>query len=79
MLWKVVIVILNRRFADLISFHNALYGFGVGHGTGTASLEEKLIQQLASMREEVLYTTFLYLHKVYDALDMYIFLEILKG
>ena len=37
-----------------------------GRGTGTATLEAKLLQQLAAMREEVLYVIFLDLTKAYD-------------
>ena len=56
---KVVTVILNCRFATSVAFHNILHGFWEGHGTGTASHEAKMIQQLTGMREEVVYTIFL--------------------
>ena len=49
--WKVVTVILNRRFTSSITFHDVLHGFRAGRGTGTATLKAKLIQQLAAMRE----------------------------
>ena len=67
--WKVVAVILNRRFAASVAFHDVLHGFQVGCGTGTASLGAKLLQQLTAMSEEVLYAIFMDLHKAYDALD----------
>ena len=69
--WKVVAVIINLWFIASITFHEFLHGFWVGCGTGTASLEAKLIQHLAAIREEVLYAIFMYLHKSYDALDRY--------
>ena len=50
-----------------------------GRGTGTATLEAKLLQQLAAMREKVLYVIFLDLTKAYDALDMSRCLGILEG
>ena len=78
-MWKVVAVILNCRFTSSITFHNVLRGFRAGRGTGTATLEVKLIQQLAAMREEVLYVIFLDLTKAYDALERYRCLEILEG
>ena len=53
--WKVVAAILNRRFASSITYHDALHGFRAGRSTGIATLEAKLLQQLAAMREEVLY------------------------
>ena len=58
-MWKVVVAILNRRFTAYITYHDLLNGFRAGRGTGTATLEAKLIQQLAAMREEVLYVIFL--------------------
>ena len=68
-MWKVMAAILNRRFTSSITYHDALHGFREGRVTGTATLEAKLIQQLAAMREEVLYVIFLDLTKAYDALD----------
>ena len=68
-MWKVVVVILNCRFTSSITYYDALHGFRSGRGTGTATLEAELLQQLAAMREEVLYVIFLYLTKAYDALD----------
>ena len=78
-MWKVVAVILNCRFTSSMTFHDVLHGFWAGRGTGTATLEAKLIQQLAAIREEVLFVIFLDLTKVYDALDRSRFLEILEG
>ena len=77
--WKVVAAILNRRFTSSITYHNALHGFRACRGTGTATLEAKLLQQLAAMREEVIYVIFLDLTKAYDALDRSRCLEILEG
>ena len=78
-MWEVVTVILNRRFTSSITYHNVLNGFWAGRGTGTSTLEAKLIQQLADMREEVLYVIFLDLTKSYGALDRSRCLEILEG
>ena len=76
-MWKVVAVILNFRFTSSITLHDVLHGFRAGRGTGTAPLEAKLLQQLAAMREEVLYVIFLDLTKAYDALDRSRCLDIL--
>ena len=67
--WKVMAVILHRRLTTGLQLHDALHGFREGCGTGTATLEAKLLQQLTAMREEVLYVIFLDLIKAYDALD----------
>ena len=66
-MWKVV---LNLRLSASTNFHNLFHGFLEGHRTGTATLEAKLCQQLAVLKEEVLYAIFLDMHKYYDALNM---------
>ena len=78
-MWKVVAAILNRRFKSSITYHNFLHGFRASRGTGTVTLEAKLLQQLAALREEVLCMILLDLHKAYDALDRSRCLEILEG
>ena len=67
-MWKVVAAILNLHFTSSITYHDALHGFRAGRGTGTATLEAKLLQQLAAMREEVLYVIYLELSKASYAL-----------
>ena len=67
--WKLMAVILHRRLTTGLQLHDALHRFWEGRGTGTATLEAKLLQQLAAMRKEVLYVIFLDLTKAYDALD----------
>ena len=76
---KVVAEILNLRLTASINFHDFLHGFRAGRGTGTATLEAKLLQQLAALREEVLYVIFLDLNKAYDDLERSRCLDILKG
>ena len=51
--WKLMTVILHRRLTTGLQLHDVLHGFREGHGTGTATLEAKLLQQLAAMREAV--------------------------
>ena len=52
-----------------IKFHETLHGLRVVRVTSDSSFEAKLIQQLMSMREEVLCEIFLDPHKAYDDLD----------
>ena len=66
--WKVVAVILHLRLTKGITFHDALHGFWEGRDTGTSTLEAKLLQQLAAIREEGLYVIFLDLSKASYAL-----------
>ena len=70
-MWKLVAVVLNLRLTASITFHDFLHIFWAGRGTCTATLEAKLHNQLAALREEVLYVIFLELHKVYATLDRY--------
>ena len=76
---KASIISLNRRLTSSITFHDVLHGFRAGHGTGTPTLEAKLLQKIAAMRKEVLYVIFLDLTKAYNALDRSRCLGILEG
>ena len=78
-MWKVEAAILHRRLTTAITYHDFLHDFRAGRGTGTATLEAKLLQHLAAMREEVLYVISLDLTKAYEALDRSRILEILEG
>ena len=62
-IWKEVAVILNRCFTDAITYQDFLHRLWAGRGTGTATLEVKLLQQVTALREEVLHKIFLDLHK----------------
>ena len=77
--WKAVTVILNSRFAASIIYPKSLHGFWSGCGTGTASLEVKIIQQIMAMREKLLHTIFLDLYKAYAALERSSFIDILQA
>ena len=43
-MWKVAAAILHRRLTTAITYHDFLHGFRAGHGTGTSTLEAKLLQ-----------------------------------
>ena len=77
-MWKVVAAILNRRLTASITFHDFLHSFWGDRITSTTTLEAELLQQLAALREEVLYVIFPDLHKAYDALDRSMCVEILE-
>ena len=49
-MWKVVAAILNRHLTASITYHDFLHGFRAGCGTGTVTLEAKLLQQLVALR-----------------------------
>ena len=76
-MWKSVAVIINCRFTASITYRKSLHRFWVGRSMGTATLEFKLLQQVAAVRELVLHVIFLDLNKSYDALYRSRFLDIL--
>jgi hypothetical protein len=46
-------MIITMRLTDAIEFHDAFHGFRGGRGTGTATIELKLVEnQIMKVREE---------------------------
>ena len=78
-LWKAISGIINRQIPSSIQFHDSLHGFYTGRGTGTSTLEAKLLQKIIVMRDAVLHSIFPDLRKAYDALDRDRCLYILAG
>ena len=54
-----VTVILSLRFTTSIAFHDVLNGSRVGHNTGTASIEAKMLHQLTDTRDDIFYEIFM--------------------
>ena len=57
--WKVCATVVNCRLKRGAVLHYALHGFREGRGTGTATLEANLAQQLAGLAHETLFKAFL--------------------
>ena len=76
--WKLIASIINKRLMRNIEFHDGIHGFRPGRGTGTATLEAKLLMQMAACKDIPLYQVFLDLTKAYDTLDRGRTIEILK-
>ena len=53
---KAVAVILNHYFTAAITYHDSLHILWAGRGTGNVTLEVKLLQQVAALRDAVLHT-----------------------
>ena len=68
-MWTAVAVILDCCFTASITYHDSLHGFRAGRITGNATLKVRLLHQVTAMREEVLHTIFLDLHKAYSDLE----------
>ena len=77
--WKAISGIINDPLPSSIQFHDALHGFRAGRGTGTATLEAKLLQKLTSTRETFLHAILLEIHKDYDDLERDRSLDIQEG
>jgi hypothetical protein len=77
-LWKVIEGIIDQRL-NAITLHDCLHGFRAKRGTGTAIIEAKLAQQLATLEQAPFYGVFLDLRKAFDAMDRGRCLEILAG
>ena len=54
-LCKVIVIIIDRHLAAAIEFNEILHGFQENRGTGTVTLEAKLLQKITGIRQEVLY------------------------
>ena len=78
-IWKVCATVVNFRIKRSVTLHYALHGFRAGRGTGTATLEAKLAQNLAGIAHEPLFQVLLDVRKAYDSLDRGRCMDILKG
>jgi hypothetical protein len=80
-IYKLISSIINRRLAKALNnkFHDAIHGFREGRGTGTATIEAKLLMQLAARSNKPLHMVFMDLKKAYDTLDRDRTMKILKG
>ena len=77
--WKLCTEVLNCRLKQGVILHDALHRFRGGWGTGTATLEEKLTQQLAVLSHKPLFQEFLYIRKAYNSLEREIYIQVLSG
>ena len=65
-LWKVVEAIIDTRLREIISFHDIIHGFHVERGMGTAILELRLAQEMASVDQDPVLLVYLDLRKAYE-------------
>ena len=71
--------IVNNRLHSPIILHHALHGFRKGRGTGMATMEANLEQELVGIVHEPLLQVFIDMQKAYNYLFREIFMEILRG
>ena len=70
---------MNNNLWDAITLHKTLNGYRQGRRVGTATMEEKLDQQLAGIVPEPLFQVIIDVQKAYDYLDRGIYMRILRG
>ena len=68
-LWKVVEALIDTRLRASLQFHDILHGFWARRGTGTAIMELKIPQELASLDREPLFLVSLDIRKAYYTVD----------
>ena len=71
--------ITNTRLRASVRLHEVLHGFHAGRWMGTAILELKLAQELASVDQDPLFLVFLDLKRSYDTVDCGRLLTTLEG
>ena len=71
--------IIDTCINKAVKFHDFLHRFCAGRRTGTAIMELKLVQELASVDQDTLFLVFLDLRKEYDNLDHDQLLKTLEG
>ena len=71
--------VVNFRLKRGMILHDALNGFRVGEGMGTATLEAKLVQYLIGLAQKPLFQAFLDVRKVYSSLDRGQCMDIMWG
>jgi hypothetical protein len=54
-MWKMVSKIIDQRIRKHVVFHDAIHGFRAKRGCGTATIEAKLLQQLATVEQSALF------------------------
>jgi len=76
--WKIISSIIQQRIKAKVRYHDIIHGFTSARGTGTAIIELKLCQELASIAQEPLHLIFLDLKKAYDTVDRPRLLDLLS-
>ena len=66
--WKLIEGIVNQQL-KVVDLHDSLHGYRTGQGTGTATIEVKLAQQLAYLEQSPFYSFFLDLQNAFNAMN----------
>ena len=58
MMWKILSRIIHKRIMSVINFHLSIHGFRKGKGTGTDTLEVKLLASFSGQKKETVFKSF---------------------
>ena len=78
-IWKTIDITMDHQLGESMVFHDVIPKFQSNHGTGTASIKEKLLHKIAVMCKGVMYDIFLYHHKYYNKINRWWCLNMLEG
>ena len=67
--WNLVETVIDYRIKTVVQFYDVLHGFCAVRGAGTAIMELKIAQELASVDQDPLFLVFLYLINSCNNLD----------
>ena len=76
---KMINTIINSHFRTAISIHDSLHGFRQEMGTGTVTLEVKMVQQMVGIFNKPLFQMFLDVKNAYESLDRMWCMKIFQG
>ena len=71
--------IINSHFRTAISIHDSLHGFRQEMGTGTVTVEVKMVQQMAGIFNKPLFQMFVDVKKAFVSLDRMRCMKIFQG
>jgi hypothetical protein len=77
-IYKLISMIIHQRLTTSIKLHDVVHGFRANRGTGTSTMNVKLLMQKAKRESNPLYMIFLDIKKAYDTLDRERTIEILQ-
>jgi Reverse transcriptase (RNA-dependent DNA polymerase) len=66
-IYKLISMIIHLQLLTTIKLHNAVHGFRTQRGTGTATINVKLLLQKAKRQSNQLYMIFIDVKKAYDS------------
>lgn len=77
-MWKLCGKIISKRIGDAIEWHPSVHGFRTKHGTGTATLEVKLLSTLAETKGDTVFQVYLDPKNAFDTVSRSRLMELLE-